>query len=34
MSNDVLVVGSLAFDSIETIHGEVEDEPGGAATYF
>jgi sugar/nucleoside kinase (ribokinase family) len=34
MSDDVLVVGSLAFDSIRTMHGEVEEEPGGAATYF
>lgn len=34
MNNEVLVVGSLAFDSIETIHGSVEEEPGGAATYF
>ncbi|MGM0381855.1 MAG: PfkB family carbohydrate kinase [bacterium] len=32
--SEVLVVGSLAFDSIKTPHGEVEDEPGGAATYF
>lgn len=32
--SDVLVVGSLAFDSIKTLHGEVEEEPGGAATYF
>jgi sugar/nucleoside kinase (ribokinase family) len=34
MNNEVLVVGSVAFDSIETIHGSVEREPGGAATYF
>lgn len=34
MDNSVLVVGSVAFDSIETIHGSVEREPGGAATYF
>lgn len=34
MDNEVLVVGSVAFDSIETIHGSVEREPGGAATYF
>ncbi len=32
--SEVLVVGSLAYDSIKTPHGEVEDEPGGAATYF
>ncbi|MFB6355756.1 MAG: PfkB family carbohydrate kinase [bacterium] len=32
--SEVLVVGSLAFDSIRTPHGEVEEEPGGAATYF
>lgn len=32
--SDVLVVGSLAFDSIRTEHGEVEEVPGGAATYF
>lgn len=32
--SDVLVVGSLAYDSIKTPHGEVEEEPGGAATYF
>lgn len=32
--SEVLVVGSLAFDSIRTEHGEVENEPGGAASYF
>ena len=32
--SEVLVVGSLAYDSIKTPHGEVTDEPGGAATYF
>jgi len=32
--SDVLVIGSLAFDSIKTPHGQVEEEPGGAATYF
>lgn len=32
--SEVLVAGSLAFDSIKTPHGEVEEEPGGAATYF
>lgn len=32
--SEVLVVGSLAYDSIKTPHGEVDEEPGGAATYF
>jgi sugar/nucleoside kinase (ribokinase family) len=30
----LLVVGSVAFDSIRTPHGKVEDILGGAATYF
>jgi sugar/nucleoside kinase (ribokinase family) len=30
----LLVVGSVAFDSIRTPHGEAEDILGGAATYF
>ena len=30
----VLVVGTLAFDSIETPHGTTEDALGGSATYF
>jgi sugar/nucleoside kinase (ribokinase family) len=30
----ILVVGSVAFDSIETPHGRVEHVLGGAATYF
>lgn len=30
----ILVVGSVAFDSIETSHGRVEDCLGGAATHF
>ena len=30
----ILVVGSVAFDSIETPHGRVENCLGGAATYF
>ena len=30
----ILVVGSVAFDSIETPHGKVDDCLGGAATYF
>lgn len=30
----ILVVGSVAFDSIETPHGRVEKVLGGAATYF
>jgi len=30
----ILVVGSVAFDSIETPHGRVEQVLGGAATYF
>jgi sugar/nucleoside kinase (ribokinase family) len=30
----ILVVGSVAFDSIETPHGKVEDCLGGAATHF
>lgn len=35
MSNrSLLVVGSLAFDSIETPHGTVDDALGGSATFF
>lgn len=30
----LLVVGSIAFDSIETPHGSVEDALGGSATFF
>src|SRR5438046_56819 len=30
----ILVVGSVAFDSIETPHGSVDHCLGGAATYF
>ena len=30
----ILVVGSVAFDSIETPFGQVEDALGGSATYF
>jgi sugar/nucleoside kinase (ribokinase family) len=30
----LLVVGTIAFDSIETPHGRVEDEIGGSATFF
>src|ERR1039458_3712008 len=30
----ILVVGSVAFDSIETPHGKVDDCLGGAATHF
>src|SRR4051794_11687325 len=30
----VLVVGSVAFDTISTPSGRVENELGGAATYF
>lgn len=30
----VLVVGTIAYDSIETPHGRVDDEIGGSATYF
>ena len=30
----ILVVGSVAFDTIETPHGKVENCLGGAATYF
>ena len=30
----LLVVGSIAFDSIETPHGSVDDALGGSATYF
>ncbi len=32
--SELLVVGSVAYDSIRTPHGEVEEEPGGAAIYF
>lgn len=30
----VLVVGSVALDSVETPHGKIEDALGGSATYF
>ena len=30
----VLVVGSIAFDSIETPHGTLDDALGGSASYF
>src|SRR5579863_2067699 len=30
----LLVVGSVAFDSLETPHGKVDRTLGGAATYF
>jgi sugar/nucleoside kinase (ribokinase family) len=30
----LLVVGTVAFDSIETPHGKVAEETGGSATYF
>ncbi|MFB6263831.1 MAG: PfkB family carbohydrate kinase, partial [Bradymonadaceae bacterium] len=32
--DDVLVVGSVAFDSVETPFGSVEDALGGSALYF
>ena len=31
---DILVVGSVAYDSIRTPYGEVEDALGGSASYF
>ena len=30
----LLAVGSVAFDSIRTPHGQVDDIVGGSATYF
>jgi len=30
----VLVVGSIAFDSVETPHGKIDNALGGSATYF
>ena len=30
----LLVVGSIAFDSIETPHGSVDDALGGSASFF
>ncbi len=30
----ILVVGSIALDSVETPHGKAEDSPGGSALYF
>ena len=30
----VLVVGSIALDTVETPHGQVEDALGGSAVYF
>jgi sugar/nucleoside kinase (ribokinase family) len=32
--NSLIVVGSVAFDSIETPHGAVDEALGGSATYF
>lgn len=34
MSSSILVVGSVAFDSVKTPFGEAEDVLGGSATYF
>src|SRR5262249_50282978 len=34
MSSSLLVVGSIAFDSIQTPRGTVDDALGGSATYF
>ena len=31
---DILVVGSIALDTIETPYGSVKDSPGGSALYF
>ncbi|HNE82969.1 MAG TPA: sugar kinase, partial [bacterium] len=31
---DILVVGSVALDSVETPFGKVEDAVGGSATFF
>ena len=33
-AHSLLVVGSVAFDSIETPNGSVDDALGGSATYF
>ena len=30
----ILVVGSVAYDTVHTPHGKVEDALGGSATYF
>ncbi|MGB2613467.1 MAG: PfkB family carbohydrate kinase [Phycisphaerae bacterium] len=34
MAKSLLVVGSVAFDSVRTPHGKVEDVLGGSAVYF
>jgi len=34
MAKSLLVVGSIAFDTLRTPHGEVSDVLGGSATYF
>src|SRR5213594_2975440 len=34
MGGSILVVGSVAFDSVKTPFGEVDDILGGSATYF
>ena len=34
ISMSLLVVGSIAFDTVQTPHGLVEDALGGSATYF
>ncbi len=34
MANTLIVVGSVAFDSIETPNGNVDEALGGSATYF
>jgi hypothetical protein len=34
MAKSLLVVGSIALDTLRTPYGEVADELGGSATYF
>ncbi|MFA6583996.1 MAG: PfkB family carbohydrate kinase [Elusimicrobiaceae bacterium] len=34
MDKSIVVVGSVAFDSIETVHGKTEQTLGGSAVYF
>ncbi len=33
-AHDILVVGSVALDSVRTPYGEVEEALGGSASYF
>ena len=34
MSEPIAVIGSVAFDTLETPHGRADDELGGSALHF